>query len=53
MFGEGGASINQQPWLVLVPFVAILVLYASLNLVGFGLHGVRRGNRGVAEAITA
>jgi peptide/nickel transport system permease protein len=40
MLGSGWAFINQQPWLLLAPLVAILLLYASLNLVGFGLRGV-------------
>jgi ABC-type dipeptide/oligopeptide/nickel transport system permease subunit len=40
MLGEAGPLINQVPWLVLAPLTAILVLYASLNLVGFGLRGV-------------
>jgi ABC-type antimicrobial peptide transport system permease subunit len=40
MFGQSGGFINQASWLVLTPLVAILVLYASLNLVGFGLRGV-------------
>jgi hypothetical protein len=40
MFGQGGGFINQAPWLFLAPLVALLILYASLNLVGFGLRGV-------------
>jgi ABC-type dipeptide/oligopeptide/nickel transport system permease subunit len=40
MFGQSGVFINQAPWLVLAPLVAILVVYTSLNLVGFGLRGV-------------
>ena len=41
MFGQSGGVMNQQPWLVLAPLIAILVLYASLNVVGFELRGVR------------
>jgi hypothetical protein len=40
MLDSGGAFIrNGAPWLVLAPLVTLLVLYASLNLVGFGLRG--------------
>jgi ABC-type dipeptide/oligopeptide/nickel transport system permease subunit len=38
MFGHAALFINQAPWLVLTPLVALLILYASLNLVGFGLR---------------
>jgi len=40
MFGQGGPFINRAPWLAPSPRVVILLLYASLNLVGFGLRGV-------------
>jgi ABC-type dipeptide/oligopeptide/nickel transport system permease subunit len=40
MLGEAGHLNNQAPWLFLIPLVAILLLYVSLNLVGFGLRGV-------------
>jgi DNA-directed RNA polymerase specialized sigma24 family protein len=33
---------NPAPWLVLAPLVALLILYASLNLVGFGLWSALR-----------
>jgi peptide/nickel transport system permease protein len=39
MLGSGRGLLNQAPWLFLVPLVAILLLYVSLNLVGFGLRG--------------
>ena len=39
---QGGGFINQVPWLVLAPLIAILVLYASLNVVGFALLGMLR-----------
>ena len=38
----GSGFINQEPWLVLAPLIAILVLYASLNVVGFALLGMLR-----------
>lgn len=40
MLSIGGPFTNQQLWIALVPLVALLVLYASLNLVGFGLRGM-------------
>jgi hypothetical protein len=40
MLDDAGSLINQAPWLVLAPLVALVILYASLNLVGFGLRGV-------------
>jgi hypothetical protein len=40
MLGDAGPLINQAPWLFLTPFVALLILYVSLNLIGFGLRGV-------------
>jgi hypothetical protein len=40
MFGQAAPFINQAPWLLLAPLLAILVLYTSLNLVGFGVRGV-------------
>jgi peptide/nickel transport system permease protein len=42
MVFEGGGIGNQTPWLVLPPLVALLVLYATLNLVGFGLRDMLR-----------
>jgi peptide/nickel transport system permease protein len=45
MFAIAAHFINgasRAPWLVLAPLVALLVLYASLNIVGFGLGGVLR-----------
>jgi peptide/nickel transport system permease protein len=42
MLIDADSLINQAPWVVLTPLVAILVLYVSLNLVGFGLRGALR-----------
>jgi ABC-type dipeptide/oligopeptide/nickel transport system permease subunit len=42
MVFQGDGWSNLAPWLVLAPLVALLVLYASLNLVGFGLWSILR-----------
>jgi hypothetical protein len=40
MVFQGDGWGNLAPWLLLAPLVSILVLYASLNLVGFRLGGM-------------
>jgi ABC-type dipeptide/oligopeptide/nickel transport system permease subunit len=42
MVFEGDGWGYLAPWLLLAPLIALLVLYASLNLVGFALYGVLR-----------
>jgi len=42
MLADASSNAAAQPQVALVPLTAVLVLYAALNLVGFGLRGVLR-----------